>query len=668
MDRCTSSLRACLQAIGHFHRCFVTIADNADLRWDTVLDEAKRCGLTGHYQSCTPAQLAHQPLPAIASGTNGSAFIVAAVRQGTVLVHDPLSGQSETLTQQGLSQRWTGQLLVLQPARAALGNLARFDFSWFIPALVEHRRWLWQVLVAAFALQLFALMSPLFFQAVMDKVLLHRNLHTLDVLVIACLTVALLESALNAIRTYTLEHTAARIDAKLGSQLYRHLLALPLSYFQARQCGHLVARLGEVETLRQFLSAHTLSALIDTLFFAVFAAALFLLSPVLAWVVLGSLPLYLGLALGLTPHLRRRLEAQAVQGATQHAFLLETLRGMDTVKTLAAEPQFKRRWARLQASTVFAGLRAGNTSVLMQEAVGLIGKLTTATVLGLGAWLVIQSSLTLGQLVAFNLLATRIAQPVQRLAHLWVHLQQAGIAMHRLADVLDAPREDTDPACRPMPDILGRIEFRTVCFRYAPGQPLVLDRFNLVIQPGEVVGIRGPSGCGKSTLALLLQKLHVPEQGQVLIDGIDLATVHPLSLRQQVGVVTQDAVLLHGTVRDNIAITDPGAPFDDIVAAARLAGAHDFILKLPQGYDTVLCEGGSSLSGGQRQRVALARTLFANPKVLIMDEATSALDAEAERHILEHMPEICRGRTVLIIAHRAQALKKAGRIVEFTKQ
>ncbi|AMA46205.1 ABC transporter transmembrane domain-containing protein [Pseudomonas alabamensis] len=256
----------------------------------------------------------------------------------------------------------------MQPARAALGNLARFDFSWFIPALVEHRRWLCQVLVAAFALQLLALMSPLFFQAVMDKVLLHRNLHTLDVLVIACLTVALLESALNAIRTYTLEHTAARIDAKLGSQLYRHLLALPLSYFQARQCGHLVARLGEVETLRQFLSAHTLSALIDTLFFAVFAAALFLLSPVLAWVVLGSLPLYLGLALGLTPHLRRRLEAQAVQGATQHAFLLETLRGMDTVKTLAAEPQFKRRWARLQASTVFAGLRAGNTSVLMQEA------------------------------------------------------------------------------------------------------------------------------------------------------------------------------------------------------------------------------------------------------------------------------------------------------------
>ncbi|WP_052469098.1 peptidase domain-containing ABC transporter [Pseudomonas massiliensis] len=663
MENNAPSLKACLQAIGRFHHCTTAVCHSQDLTWATLLDEANRLGLTGQYQRCDASCLNRQALPAIALGADGRAFIVAGVRPGEALIHDPLSGQSETLTLAGLAERWSGQLLLLRSARMALGSLARFDFTWFVAALVEHRKWLWQVLAAAFGLQLFALMAPLFFQAVMDKVLLHRNLHTLDILVIALVAVALLESALSAIRTYVLEHTAARIDAKLGSQLYRHLLALPLPYFQARPCGHLVARLGEVETLRHFLSAQTLGAIIDALFFLFFSAALFLLSPLLALVVLASLPLYLALALWLTPRLRQRLERQAAHGAAQQAFLLETLRGIDTVKTLAVEPQLKQRWASLQAKTLLAGFQAGNASALMQEAVGLVGKLTTAGVLGIGAWLVIHSSLSLGQLIAFNLLATRVAQPLQRLAQLWVHLQQAGIAMHRLADVLDAPREDTDPELKPMPDVIGQVEFREVHFRYGPGEPLILKNFNLLVRPGEVIGIRGPSGCGKSTLALLLQNLQVPERGQVLIDGIDLATVQPVSLRQQVGVVTQDAVLLSRSIRENIAINDPGAPLDEVMAAAKLAGAHQFILKLPQGYDTLLHEGGGSLSGGQRQRIALARALFAKPRLLIMDEATSALDAEAEQHILDHMPEICRGRTVLIIAHRAQALKKAGRVI-----
>ena len=664
METCATSLLACLQVIGRFHRCTVATPGNLEVTWDGLLDEAKRSGMVGEYTQCNPDSLPKQELPAVALGVDGHAFILAAARPSEVLVHDPATGQSDTWPIAQLAVSWSGNLLVLRSARAGAGSLARFDFTWFIPALVEHRKWLAHIAVAALALQLFALMSPLFFQAVMDKVLLHRNLHTLDVLVLTLVVVALLESVLSTIRTYTLEHTAARIDAKLGSQLYRHLLALPLAYFQARQCGHLVARLGEVETLRHFLSAQTLGALIDTLFFGVFTAALFILSPALAAVVLCSLPLYLVLAAFLTPHLRKRLELQAGHIAAQQAFLLETLRGIDTLKTLAAEPQLKQRWARLQAHTLLAGFRAGNTSTLMQELVGLIGKLTTAAVLGVGAWLVIQSSLSLGQLIAFNLIATRVAQPVQRLAQLWVHLQQAGIAMHRLADVLDTPREDDDPALMSLPAITGHIEFRDVRFRYAPGQAPVLDGFRLCVQPGEVVGIQGPSGCGKSTLALLLQKLHVPEQGQVLIEGVDLATVQPASLRQAVGVVTQDSVLFSRTVRENIAINDPGAPLDTVVAAAQLAGAHEFILKLPHGYDTLLQEGGSSLSGGQRQRIALARTLFADPEILIMDEATSALDAEAEQHVINNMPEICRGRTVLIIAHKARALKVAGRIVD----
>lgn len=665
MDTCSTSLMQCLQAIARFHHCQVKASANPSVTWPGLLKEAKAYGLVGQYHPCAAHTLPTEALPAIALGVDGQGFILAATRKNEVLVHYPATGRSETWSLARLSEQWSGQLLVLRGGQASTGSLARFDFTWFVPALVEHRKWLGQILLAACALQVFALASPLFFQAVMDKVLLHHSLHTLEVLVLALISVAVLESSLSAIRTYLLEHTAARIDAKLGSQLYRHLLALPLPYFQARRCGHIAARLGEVETLRHFLSAQTLGALVDTVFFAVFTAVLFYLSPTLAAVVLCSLPLYVLLAVWLTPHLRQRLEQQANKGAEQQAFLLETLRGMDTLKTLAAEPQLKQRWARLQAHTSLAGLRAGNISTLMQEAVSLVGKLTTAAVLGIGAWLVIASSLTLGQLIAFNLIATRVAQPVQRLAQLWVQFQQAGIAMHRLADVLDTPREDHDTSLVVLPEVAGHIEFRDITFRYSPGQPPVLEHFNLVVQAGEVVGIQGPSGCGKSTLALLLQKLYVPEQGQVLIDGIDLAGLQPLSIRERVGVVLQESVLLSRTVRENIALNDPGAPLDTIVAAAQLAGAHSFILTLPRGYDTLLQEGGSSLSGGQRQRIALARTLFTNPKILIMDEATSALDAEAEQHILSHMPEIVKGRTVLIIAHKAQALKAVDRVVVF---
>ncbi|WP_049870453.1 peptidase domain-containing ABC transporter [Pseudomonas cremoricolorata] len=654
--------------ISRYHQLEVGTPEYCDIGWDSLLDHARQLGLAGEYRRGTTADLNETTCPALLLGIDGYGFILAALRDGEALIHDPLSGQSNTLPLAELATRWSGQLLELHPVQAAMGSLARFDFSWFLPSLVEHRKCLGQVLIAAFGLQVFALMSALLFQAAMDKVLLHRNLHTLEVLVIACVVVALLESALSTIRTYVLEHTSARIDAALGSQLYRHLLALPLPFFQARQCGHLVARLGEVETLRHFLSAHTLSALIDAAFFLFFGAALFLLSPLLALVVLGSLPLYGLLALWVTPHLRQRVEQHARHSAAQHTFLLETLRGIDTVKILAAEPLFRRRWTSLQARTLSAGFRAGNASMLMQHSVELVGKLTTAAVLGIGAWLVIRSQLSLGQLIAFNLLAARIAQPVQRLAQLWVHLQQAAIAMHRLADVLDAPREDSDSTLQAMPVITGALEFRNVHFRYAPGQPLILNSFSLRVRPGEVIGIRGPSGCGKSTLALLLQKLVIPERGQVLIDGIDLATVQPLSLRQQVGVVAQDSVLLSRSVRENIAINDPGAPLSEVLVAARLAGAHEFILKLPQGYETVLQEGGGSLSGGQRQRIALARALFAKPRILIMDEATSALDADAERYILERMPDISKDRTVLIIAHKAQALRAAERIIEFSEQ
>jgi subfamily B ATP-binding cassette protein HlyB/CyaB len=627
-----------------------------------ILLAAKHLGLQAKPVKTPLDRLDRTPLPAMAVDSTGGYFILARFDADKALIHDPRAERPQVVSRDELLARWNGELILFTSRASMIGEMAKFDFSWFIPAVVKYRKLLYEVLLVSFVLNLFALVTPLFFQVVMDKVLVHRGLTTLDVIAVGLLVVSIFEVALSGLRSYVFAHTTSRIDVELGARLFRHLLALPLGYFQARRVGDSVARVRELENIRAFLTGNSIAVVLDVLFSVVFIAVMLFYSGWLTLVVLASLPLYFAIALLVTPLLRARLHEKFNRGAENQAFLVETVSGIDTLKSMAVEPQMQRRWDAQLAGYVSAGFKSATLSTLAHESTNLVGKLVMVGTLWLGARLVIEGQLSVGQLIAFNMLAGRVAQPIMRLAQLWTDFQQTGISVQRLGDILNAPTEAAG-AKSSLPPIAGRITYDQVQFRYRPDTPEVLKGITLDIQPGEVIGIVGRSGSGKSTLAKLVQRLYVPERGRVLIDGMDLTLADASSLRRQIGVVLQENVLFNRTLRENIALADPGAPLEQVIAVAKLAGAHEFILELPEAYDTMVGEHGSTLSGGQRQRIAIARALITQPRILIFDEATSALDYESERIIQNNMQAICQGRTVIIIAHRLSAVRHANRIL-----
>jgi len=625
---------------------------------------AKELKLKARVVKETWTGLARLPMPAIVQRQDESFVIVGKVTESDILVHDPREQRPQAIKRADFEAAWNGSV-VLMARRASLADLARrFDITWFLQAMHKYRRLLAEVLVASFFLQLFALVTPLFFQVVTDKVLTHRGFTTLDVLVIGLITVSIFETVLGALRTYVFSHTTNRIDVELGARLFRHLIALPIGYFESRRAGDSVARVRELENIRNFLTSSALTLVIDLAFTFVFLAVMFYYSPQLAWIVVGSFPFYVALSAGVTPIFRQRLERKFDRGAENQAFLVESVSAIQTLKAMAIEPQMQRRWEEQLAGYVgssFDVLSLGNWT---SQCVQLISKIVTALTLYFGAHLVIQGQLTVGELIAFNMLAGRVAQPVLRLAQLWQDFHQARVSIARLGDILNTTPEPTFDASRAaLPAIRGDVTFDHIDFRYRIDAPLALHDVSLKVKAGQVIGIVGPSGSGKSTLTKLLQRLYVPEAGRVLIDGIDLTVADVAWLRRQVGSVLQENVLFNRSIRDNIALAEPGMPMERVIAAAQLAGAHEFILGLPDGYNTVVGERGASLSGGQRQRIAIARALVTNPKILIFDEATSALDYESESIIQRNMRRISAGRTVFIIAHRLSAVRHADRII-----
>jgi ATP-binding cassette, subfamily B, bacterial HlyB/CyaB len=625
---------------------------------------AKQLKLKARAVTTTWDKLAKLPLPAIVELKDGRFLIVGKVTDEGALVQIPSVGRPQILKRAEFEYDWTGRI-VLMARRASLADLGRrFDVSWFLQAMHKYRRLLGEVLIASFFLQLFGLVTPLFFQVVTDKVLTHRGYTTLDVLVLGLITVSIFETVLGALRTYVFSHTTNRIDVELGTRLFRHLIALPIGYFESRRAGDSVARVRELENIRNFLTSSALTLVIDIFFTFVFLAVMFYYSAALTWIVVGSFPFYIALSVSVTPAFRRKLDNKFNRGAENQAFLVESVSAIQTLKAMAIEPQMQRRWEEQLAAYVgssFDVLSLGNWS---SQAVQLISKLVTALTLYYGAHLVIAGELSVGELIAFNMLAGRVAQPVLRLAQLWQDFHQARVSIARLGDILNTtPEPMFDPAKAGLPPIRGDISFEHIMFRYRVDGPLVVHDASLQITAGQVVGIVGPSGSGKSTLTKLVQRLYVPESGRVLIDGIDLSVADVAWLRRQVGSVLQENVLFNRSIRDNIALVDPGMPMERVIAAAELAGAHDFIIDLPDGYNTVVGERGASLSGGQRQRIAIARALVTNPKILIFDEATSALDYESEHIIQNNMRKISSGRTVLIIAHRLSAVRHADRII-----
>src|SRR5579871_6865521 len=629
-----------------------------------ILRCAKELGLKARRVNKTWIHLEKMALPVIAECHDGTFAILAKVDSERALIQHPRTGRPELLARADFEALWSGGLL-LMTRRAALSELTRrFDVTWFLQAMNKYRGLLAEVFVASFFLQIFALITPLFFQVVIDKVLVHRGLTTLDVLVTGLIIVSVFETLLGALRTHIFAHTTSRIDVELGARLYRHLIALPLGYFEARRIGDSVARVRELENIRNFLTGSALTLVIDVIFTFIFLGVMFYYSPILTGVVVASFPFYVALSASVSPLFRNRLDEKFDRGAQNQAFLVESVSGVETLKTMAVEPQMQRRWEEQLAGYVTASFRVLSLSNWASQGVQMISKIVTALTLYFGAKLVIEGDLTVGELVAFNMLAGRVAQPVLRLAQLWQDFHQARLSIHRLGDILNTvPEPAYNPARAALPAIRGEIAFENVSFRYRVDGAEVLQDVTLRVPAGQVVGIVGPSGSGKSTLTKLVQRLYVPERGRVLIDGADLAVVDVAWLRRQVGSVLQENVLFNRSIRDNIALADPGMSMDRIIEAAELAGAHEFVLELPQGYDTIVGERGASLSGGQRQRIAIARALVTNPRILIFDEATSALDYESERIIQDNMQRIAQGRTVFVIAHRLSTVRRSDRII-----
>jgi len=643
---------------------------------DTMILAARGIGMTARAVAQPVRRLPRTPLPAVARDRQGGFFILAKIDAGDQGGSFAPSGDQRA--QQVLIQRqnaapevieigalldlWDGTLILFTSAASLAGNMAKFDFSWFIPAIVKYRKVLIEILMVSLVLQLIGLVTPLFFQVVMDKVLVNEAMKTLEVIAIGLIAATGFEIVLTGLRTWTFAHTSSKLDVELGARLFRHLLGLPIAYFQARRVGDSVARVRELENIRAFLTGNAMTLVLDVIFSIVFMIVMLLYSPLLTLVVALSIPIYVAISLVFVPVIRARLNERFNLGAENQAFLVETVSGVDTLKTMALEPTWRRQWDKQLAGYVAASLRVTKATTLASNGINLVSKLVTVAIMWIGAGLVIQHQLTVGQLVAFNMLANQVSNPILRLAQLWNDFQQVGVSMERLADILNS-RPEVEGAKSRLPRIEGAIEFDQVSFRYRPDASDVIRQLSLKIAPGEIIGIVGRSGSGKSTLTRLVQRLYVPDRGRILIDGQDIAIVDTASLRRQLGVVMQDNLLFNRSVRDNIALIDPTLPLERIIDAAKLAGAHEFICELPEGYDTMVGEHGTGLSGGQRQRIAIARALIGDPRILIFDEATSALDYESEQIIQRNMRDICKGRTVLIIAHRLSAVRIADRIV-----
>lgn len=581
--------------------------------------------------------------------------VVMAVPEAGVIQHKPSD----------LTEVWgpTTEVLLLQPNKETPQQ--RFGLSWFLPSLFRYRRVLLEVFVASFFVQLFGLANPLMIQVIIDKVLVQNSPDTLQILGVFLLVVAVFEAVLTSLRTYLFVDTTNRIDMALGSEIIDHLLRLPLRYFEKRPVGELATRVNELENIRQFLTGTALTVVLDAVFSVIYIVVMLIYSWVLTIVALATVPLFIGLTLFVSPIVRRQLRTKAEQNASTQSYLVEVLSGIQTVKAQNIELRSRWQWQERYARYVSTGFKTVQTYTAASSTSNFLNQLSGLLVLWVGAYLVLQGELTLGQLIAFRIIAGYVTSPLLRLVQLWQNFQETALSLERLSDIVDYPQEATteDRKNIPMPLIKGNITYENVSFRFGTTGPLQLSNVSLEFTVGSFVGIVGQSGSGKSTLMKLLPRLYELESGRILIDQYDISKVELYSLRQQVGIVPQDTLLFDGTVQENIALTCPDATAEEIIEAAKLAVAHEFIMSLPNGYNTRVGERGSSLSGGQRQRIAIARTILQNPRLLILDEATSALDYDTERQLSLNLSKAFEGRTVFFITHRLGTIRQADQIL-----
>ena len=531
---------------------------------------------------------------------------------------------------------------------------ARFGLHWFIPELRKHKRVWRDVLTASLVLQLMGLALPLFTQVIIDKVVVHRTQSTLVALAIAMVLFMLFSSILSWVRQYLVLHTGQRIDAVLGSQVFDRLFRLPLMYFQHRPTGVISARLQGIENIREFLASAAVTIALDIPFLLIFVALMFWYSVALTAMVLGILALVVGASLLVAPMFQERLNEQFRRGATNQAFLTEYIAGIETVKSLQFEPQLNQRYRGMLAEYLKAGFATRQLANTYNIWAGGLEQLMTLLILVIGAWIVMHgNTMTIGMLVAFQMFAGRISQPMLRMVGLWQQWQQTRMSISRLGDIMNAPAEPYSLRPRRFATAgAGAVEVEGLAFRYGEQLPMLYENFHVKLLPGQLIALMGPSGSGKSTFAKLLQGFYAPTRGRIRIDGVDINHLSANELRATFGVVPQETVLFSGSILDNLKLAQPHANFEQVVAACKMAEIHSAIEQLPQGYETEIGERGVGLSGGQRQRLSIARALLKSPKVLIFDEATSSVDALTAEQLGRTISALKGRATILFIAHQ----------------
>jgi len=607
------------------------------------------------------------PMPIICLLDNGEyrAILKGSSEKKELLVYDPHEKKPIVYTFTDFNKIYSGRSIVVK--HRIFTDKIKFGFGWFLNEMMRYKKIVFEVLLASFVIQLFGLVTPLFTQVILDKVLVHHSISTLDVLAIAFLVVTVFEFLLNLMRNYVFVHTTSKIDAKLGSKLYNHLLALPFGYFVVRQVGNIIARVRELDQIRSFIANKSVTVLLDVLFSFVFLAVMFLYSIKLTLISLTFVSLMAIIYFFATPNFRRKLEEKFQMGAEQNSFLVESITGVETVKSLALEGAMQKKWEDKLANYISSSFKLSNFGFVLGGLTGMLQKLMTISILYFGVLMVIRGELSVGQLIAFQMFASQFSGPILRLVNLWNEFQQTLLSVDRLGDILNTPTEQKNDKAITLAGIRGDIKFDKVNFAYKPGGSLVLKDLSFSIQAGMSVGIIGRSGSGKSTITKIIQRLYMPTDGAVYVDGVDIRHFNAKWYRGLIGVVLQENFLFRGTIKENIAMAKPDASMDQIIMAARISGADAFISELPEGYDTEVGERGSTLSGGQRQRIAIARALLTNPRILIFDEATSALDYESERIINANLSNIKKGRTTIIIAHRLSTVKDCDVIIAMDK-
>ncbi|MSN96394.1 type I secretion system permease/ATPase [Campylobacter sp. FMV-PI01] len=552
-------------------------------------------------------------------------------------------------------------------AHKMVNSQIKFGFGWFYKRMLNYKRIVFEVLIASFIMQLFGLITPLFTQVVLDKVLTHHSLSTLNVIAVAFLAVIIFELLLSLSRNYIFAHTTTKIDARLGSELFSHLALLPMTYFENRRVGNIVARVRELDSIREFIANKSITVLLDILFSFVFVIMMLLYSIKLTFISILFVTSIALIYFFITPVLRKRLEEKFQMGAASNSYLVEAVTGMQTVKSLAIEGSMQREWEKYLSRYVKSSFNLSNLGNVASGFATSLQKIMTLSILYFGVGEVIRGNLSVGQLIAFQMFAGQFSGPVMRLVSLWNEFQSALLSVDRLGDILNTPTEQITNKPIAINNIYGDIRFENVSFKYTPSSNLVLKNINLHIEPNKSIGIVGRSGSGKSTITKLIERLYLQSEGAIYIDSIDIRHLNPYLLRQNIGVVLQESYLFSGSIKDNISFASTGARMEDILRVSMIAGAHEFIAALEKGYDTEVGERGSSLSGGQKQRIAIARALINNPRILIFDEATSALDYESESIITRNLSQIKQNKTFIIIAHRLSTVRDCDEIIVMDK-